>query len=667
MRDPYVPVQNSQLPLLVLLNNISNGELKLPEIQRAYVWKPTQVAQLVESLYLGYPTGSLLLWETEEVPQERALAIGEQQHPPAARPKFLLDGQQRLTSLHRALRRDPQLDNSKYIEIVFNVVEETFQNQSAATRRDPRWVKVADIVAPDADVLEHAEDAADAVPDLDRRVVSRRLMRLSQIMNREFHVETLTGFDYSTVANIFVRVNSGGRNLNLTDLALATLSARWPGVVEKIDNESQVWVREAYPDLDSSFLTRLLTSAVLKRGLSAWSHGRLIEADEKSLEDAWTLAQTGLRRLVPILKDLGVDQSNLIPSHNALIPLVIVLGSHPGPLGEQERRGLITYFLASSIRNRYSGSVDTVLSRDIPLALDPDNPTRRLLENIGVTESVEVRADDLRGRSVGSPFFMLSYLACLNADATDWWDGNRLPAARTGLGKLEYHHIHPRATLKDDYEKGQINEIANLAFISARANKRISDRSPRDYFRELSDRELGAQFVPTGDDLETADAFPEFLQRRRELLAKGMTNLLNRYAPDWIKPAEPQPKASVAPIVSLQWYAGLGHTPSMSVSVDGGGSTWTCVLDGLEVHSCLQAAEDGISNDLSVDGQSVPVLVSEDQVTMQLGPVRITGSVDEWQSVLTRELEDASAEPALEVPYQPWTGEVVEVSVLDTE
>lgn len=54
------------------MSDISSGRLKLPGIQRASVWKPTQVANLVESLYLGYPTGSLLLWETEDLPETRA-------------------------------------------------------------------------------------------------------------------------------------------------------------------------------------------------------------------------------------------------------------------------------------------------------------------------------------------------------------------------------------------------------------------------------------------------------------------------------------------------------------------------------------------------------------------------------------------------------------------
>jgi uncharacterized protein with ParB-like and HNH nuclease domain len=44
-----------------LIDQVTHGELRLPEIQGSYVWKPAQVAGLVDSLYRGYPSGSVLL------------------------------------------------------------------------------------------------------------------------------------------------------------------------------------------------------------------------------------------------------------------------------------------------------------------------------------------------------------------------------------------------------------------------------------------------------------------------------------------------------------------------------------------------------------------------------------------------------------------------------
>ena len=87
-------------------------------------------------------------------------------------------------------------------------------------------------------------------------------------------------------------------------------------------------------------------------------------------------------------------------------------------------------------------------------------------------------------------------------------------------------NIHPRKTL-NLYAKGEINDLANLAFISATANKKISDRSPSDYFPELEDPDqLSPHLVPLDEHLRVAGSYREFLASRRRLLAAAMTELL---------------------------------------------------------------------------------------------------------------------------------------------
>lgn len=96
-------VEKTERDIRTLITNVSSGEVRLPEIQRGYVWKPTQVAKLVESIYRGYPSGSLLFWRTEETPEVREMTAHAPTTAPAVAPLYLLDGQQRLTSLHRVL------------------------------------------------------------------------------------------------------------------------------------------------------------------------------------------------------------------------------------------------------------------------------------------------------------------------------------------------------------------------------------------------------------------------------------------------------------------------------------------------------------------------------------------------------------------------------------
>src|SRR5438874_5872480 len=86
-----------------LVEMIRNGELRLPEMQRRYVWPATRVRDLLDSLYRGYPSGAVLVWETDREMPSRNLAV-EQNSSPFKGHKLLLDGQQRLTSLTAILR-----------------------------------------------------------------------------------------------------------------------------------------------------------------------------------------------------------------------------------------------------------------------------------------------------------------------------------------------------------------------------------------------------------------------------------------------------------------------------------------------------------------------------------------------------------------------------------
>jgi hypothetical protein len=142
-----MPVQKMDLTIGGLIDQITAGEIKLPELQRDYVWRPSQVAKLIDSLYHGFPSGSLLLWEADEAPIVRDMAVSGASAESARSPLYLLDGQQRLTSLHRVFTDHPDA------QIVFHVEKERFQNQSAATKQDPKWVKVAELLNPSTSMI----------------------------------------------------------------------------------------------------------------------------------------------------------------------------------------------------------------------------------------------------------------------------------------------------------------------------------------------------------------------------------------------------------------------------------------------------------------------------------------------------------------------------------
>src|SRR5205085_8492796 len=89
-----------------LVGMIERGELRLPEMQRRYVWRSTRVRDLLDSLYRGYPSGIILLWEADDSVPQQEFAV-QQENTDSRSTLLLLDGQQRLTSLLAVISGEP--------------------------------------------------------------------------------------------------------------------------------------------------------------------------------------------------------------------------------------------------------------------------------------------------------------------------------------------------------------------------------------------------------------------------------------------------------------------------------------------------------------------------------------------------------------------------------
>jgi len=138
---------------------IERGELRLPEMQRRYVWRSTRVRDLLDSLYRGYPSGAILLWDTEDAVPLQDFAVSQQSNPYQST-RLLLDGQQRLTSLSAAIRGEPVTvrGRRRAVELLFNL--EHPDKLALVTE-----VEEGDADDDDEDADDRDEDEADASED----------------------------------------------------------------------------------------------------------------------------------------------------------------------------------------------------------------------------------------------------------------------------------------------------------------------------------------------------------------------------------------------------------------------------------------------------------------------------------------------------------------------
>ena len=113
--EKYTP---NSLSVSAILGLIASGDIAVPEIQRPFVWKRTQVRDLLDSLYKGYPTGYLIIWKNPNVRlKDGSVSAGK---------KILIDGQQRVTALMTAVAGIPVI-NSSYKEDRVRIAFDPFQ------------------------------------------------------------------------------------------------------------------------------------------------------------------------------------------------------------------------------------------------------------------------------------------------------------------------------------------------------------------------------------------------------------------------------------------------------------------------------------------------------------------------------------------------------------
>ena len=168
-----------------ILNQIDNGVLALPRFQRGYVWRRSDVSELMLSLYKGYPVGDFPVWDT----QADGEMIRGDEHLATGMHRLLLDGQQRVTSLYGIIRgKRPKFsdgDEKAFRDLYFNVEEEVFEFHSAKMKNDTLWISVTELMK--------AKDGVFAFVHRFEQVkqveYGTRLNKITSLLQRSFFVE----------------------------------------------------------------------------------------------------------------------------------------------------------------------------------------------------------------------------------------------------------------------------------------------------------------------------------------------------------------------------------------------------------------------------------------------------------------------------------------------
>jgi len=446
-----------------LVSMIERGELRLPEMQRQYVWRSTRVRDLLDSLYRGYPSGAILLWETDEAVPLQDFAVGQSTNPYQST-RLLLDGQQRLTSLSAVIRGEPVSVRGRRrpIDLLFNLehpdqltvvteVEENGDDEDdadddseligdetdstedellkrfnkmtfvVATRKLeqlPHWVKVSEVFKTDNDAPFLKRAGISGFDDPRYEKYSQRLARLRGIRKYVYRMDVLERtLSYDEVTEIFVRVNSLGAKLRSSDLALAQITAKWRHSLQTFQDFQKACAKTGF-DLDLGLhLKNLMAFAT---GQSRFQIVGSLNVEK--LQKAWKEACDGMEFGLNFLRsNLGIDSPALLSSPFLLVVLAYFGHSRNYALSNDEARHLRYWALMANAKGRFSrGSSETILDQDLA-NIRQGGAVSELIDRLRLQFGrLDITAEELEGRNQRSALFKTMFLAFRAAGAKDW-------------------------------------------------------------------------------------------------------------------------------------------------------------------------------------------------------------------------------------------------------
>jgi len=511
----------------------------IPEFQRGFVWKPTQVRDLAESLWLEYPIGSLLVWNSQDSTEEKI--VRDAQRPTL----WVVDGQQRATALCILFGRKPYWWPSaeewektlKRYDIRFDINAKEppyFWTANAAIRKvkTHQYVPLSKLLVLDTarepdqqKLMQLAKEikGQDLCHGMDAMEVYTRLDRIRKIREKDL-VTITTDQELEDVVEIFSRLNSKGTRVTEADIYLGVVAARSRGWVRESFLPHLTVLSDAGFNISPNLLFRTLT------GIGA-NKVRFREIPDKFwdaqiIQPFWQQTKDAWRHIVSRFRDFGILSNDPMPTEAALVPLIALMDK----FRDEPFEPCLHWFLQASRFRRYSGSGTTSLDEDLRDIHESNRRTealQRLLRRFPY--QTPMMADDFFRNYTDSRFgrFLL-YLLVYHNKALDW-DGQ---ASRIGFEGVElladfrpqWHHIFPNKFLEAaGVSNDSINALANIAVIGPAINIRISAQNPMNYIGryKITPEKLEQQFITPAIQETDVNAYETWLLQRAEKLAEA--------------------------------------------------------------------------------------------------------------------------------------------------
>jgi hypothetical protein len=433
-------------------------------------------------------------------------------------------------SVHSSAEDDMDDDEEETLQERLN--QFTFIVSTPQLANAANWVNVSDVFKSfsDAEFLKKA--GVTKVDDPLYTKYSDRLKKLRQIREYSYRLDVLEPtLSYEEVTEIFIRVNSLGVKLRSSDLALAQITAKWRNSLV-LFQEFQSEVHEQrglYFDL-GFFVKSLVISAT---GQSKFK--TLGSLSKEELEAGWAIAKKNITfALNFVTSNLKIDSLALLSSPFIVHTIAYWGEINSGKVTQVESSSMRRWALIANTKSYYSSSAESKLDADL-LALRSGSGANGLLERLETQLGrLDVTEAEMIGKTVSSGYFKAMFIAFREDGAKDWYSKLEISVKHRGNeDKLQFHHIFPKAFLKQNYpdlRRNQVNDISNLAFIGGKTNREISAKPPAEYLKKIIESKdvelLNLQAIPTEGEILDEYSYDDFLLKRRKAIVKRINRLI---------------------------------------------------------------------------------------------------------------------------------------------
>jgi hypothetical protein len=556
----FMKFQTTTRSLRDLVREFHSGAILLPQFQRDYVWRPTKIRNLLDSLLRGFPIGGIYLWRPSSGRIDaKSKALGEQRIT-AEFEGYLIDGQQRLTSLEAAFGLysggDKRGDELRcYLDMAASDGEFARDtrlfvsyagNKSVAWRADNGDSTLVSLSllfeGPNFELRKQIEAALKGLSHWNSRRIDASLTRLDKafaMLDQQVPCTTVSDVGDREAVEVFSRLNKGGSALRQGDVRAAELARGHAVDVLKAMREFVTNARAVRLGFGFSFAFRALVvfhreSAQFTSLKPDWMdvsgpHGR-------SLTRSWHATAKAIdAALVFVDERMGWSRRALVPSANAVIVLAAALDRGDFRLSADDEQLYRRWLCLTALRGVFQGSVETTINRFYRAVRKANRATARaLLDALRRHESRRVRPEELfRFAQPWGPATQVMHSWLVGQQAKDWLSGDSVDGlARAGNpmqpgGDLTVHHLFARRLLADSLEDPeQANCPANYALLSRATNSEFIDKPPDEVLAMLGSEQrkrAAIQFFgeAAGDNLEV-QRYEEFCMWRADRLANAI-------------------------------------------------------------------------------------------------------------------------------------------------